>query len=89
MHIYAEFHSLHSALLPRNRNELEVQDLLLNGVKEKEAPPTPLSPPPLRSSRLRQGDNLKCLACMMAYMVYGKATGRYEQAQKRGNSMNL
>ena len=37
MHIYAEFHSLHSALLPRNRNELEVQDLLLNGVKEKEA----------------------------------------------------
>ena len=38
MHIYAEFHSLHSALLPRNRNELEVRDLLLNGVKEKEAP---------------------------------------------------
>jgi len=37
MHIYAEFHSLHSALLPRNRNELEVRDLLLNGVKEKEA----------------------------------------------------
>ena len=69
MHIYAEFHSLHSALLPRNRNELEVQDLLLNGVKEKEAPPTlPLTPsaslvPPKTGGQLK----MSCLhdVCMI------------------------
>jgi len=66
MHIYAEFHSLHSALLPRNRNELEVRNLLLNGVKEKEAPSdSPSLTPSASLVPLRQGDNLECLACMM------------------------